>query len=66
MNWDQVQGQWKQLKGKAVAHWGELTDDDVDKVNGDRAQLEGMIQKKYGKTKEAAKEEVDQWIAKHS
>ena len=66
MNWDQIQGEWKQLKGKAIEQWGELTNDDVDKVNGDREQLEGIIQEKYGKTKEAAKQEVDEWMAKTS
>ncbi len=62
MNWDQVQGNWKQLKGKARETWGDLTDDEVDKAAGNREQLEGVIQAKYGKTKEEAKKEVDSWI----
>lgn len=61
MNWDQVEGNWKQLKGKAIEKWGELTDDELDQVNGNREQLEGKIQAKYGKTKEEAKQEVDEW-----
>ena len=64
MNWDQVQGQWKQMKGKAQEQWGELTDDELDKAVGDRQQLEGLIQQKYGKSKEAARDEVDSWLSK--
>ena len=63
MNWDQVQGKWKQLKGNAQAKWGELTDDDLDEVEGNREALEGKIQAKYGKSKEEAKREVDEFAA---
>ncbi|MEJ6399076.1 CsbD family protein [Yoonia sp. 208BN28-4] len=63
MNWDQIQGNWKEYKGKAQAKWGELTNDELDEVQGDRTALEGKIQQKYGKTKEQAKEEVDSWLA---
>lgn len=66
MNWDQVQGQWKQIKGQAITQWGKLTDDEVDQVNGDREQLEGLLQEKYGKTKEEVRNEVDEWMAKTS
>lgn len=64
MNWDQIQGKWKQLKGNAQSNWGELTDDDVDRAAGDREKLEGIIQERYGKTKEQAREEVDNWMKK--
>ena len=64
MNWDQIQGKWKQLKGNAQSNWGELTDDDVDRAAGDREKLEGIIQERYGKTKEQAREEVDNWMQK--
>lgn len=63
MNWDQIQGKWKQLKGDVQSKWGELTDDEVDEVKGDREALEGKIQAKYGKTKEEAKKEVDEFLA---
>lgn len=63
MNWDQIQGQWKQLKGNVQAKWGELTDDEVDEVKGDREALEGKIQEKYGKSKEEAKQEVDDFLS---
>lgn len=62
MNWDQVEGNWKQFKGKAQQTWGDLTNDDLDRIAGNREQLEGRIQEKYGKTKEEAKREVERWI----
>ena len=43
MNWDRIQGNWKQVVGKAKAQWGKLTDDDLDVVAGRRAQLAGKI-----------------------
>ncbi len=64
MNWDQVEGNWKQVKGKARAKWGDLTDDDVDSVNGRREQLVGKIQERYGKERAEAEREVDDWIDK--
>ncbi|MEO0751278.1 MAG: CsbD family protein [Pseudomonadota bacterium] len=64
MNWDQIQGKWKELKGNAQHHWGELTDDDVDRAEGDREKLEGILQSKYGKTKQEVRDEVDKWMNK--
>ena len=48
MNWDRVQGNWKQFTGKAKEQWGKLTDDELSQINGNREQLEGKIQAKYG------------------
>ncbi|WP_281969217.1 CsbD family protein [Roseovarius nanhaiticus] len=62
MNWDQIQGKWKEMKGNAKAKWGELTDDELDEIDGNREALEGKIQAKYGKSKEEAKREVDEWM----
>lgn len=62
MNWDQVEGKWKEMKGNVQAKWGDLTDDELQEVNGDRKALEGKIQYKYGKSKEQAKKEVDDFI----
>lgn len=62
MNWDQVEGKWKEMTGNVKAKWGDLTDDELTEVAGDREALEGKIQAKYGKTKEQAKEEVDQFL----
>lgn len=65
MNWDQIEGKWKQLKGSAQSQWGKLTDDELDQVEGDRAKLEGKIQEKYGVAKEEAERQVDDWMAKN-
>lgn len=62
MNWDQIEGKWKEMKGNVQAKWGELTDDELDEVDGNREALEGKIQSKYGKTKEEVKEEVDAFL----
>ena len=59
MNWDRIQGNWKQVVGKAKAQWCKLTDDDLDVVAGRREQLAGKIQERYG----IAKDEVDKQIA---
>jgi len=59
MNWDQVKGNWKEYKGKAKERWGKLTDDDLDVIEGKRDQLEGKIQAAYGKSREEARREVD-------
>lgn len=61
MNWDQVEGSWKQLKGKAVEAWGEMTDDEWDKVKGKREQMVGLLQTKFGKAKADAEKAVDDW-----
>lgn len=62
MNWDQVEGNWKQLKGKAQAEWGDITDDEWLQAQGRRDQIVGLVQVKYGRAKEAAEREVDEWL----
>lgn len=59
MNRDQIIGKWNQLKGKAKKAWGELTDDDFMKADGSADKLFGIIQQKFGDTKEAIKEKLD-------
>ena len=59
MNRDQVKGSWEQLKGKAKVVWGELTDDEVLKADGNVDKLYGIIQKKFGDTKEVIKAKLD-------
>ena len=54
MNWDQVQGKWKQFKGSAKQQWGKLTDDDLDFINGKREALIGKLQERYGIAREEA------------
>ena len=64
MNWDRIEGNWKQFKGKIQEQWGELTDDDLDKVEGKQEQLAGIIQQRYGKSKDEASKAVDDWLTK--
>lgn len=66
MNWDQIEGKWEQLKGDAKVRWGKLSDDDLTQADGNRDKLEGILQEKYGKTKEEIKEEVDSWVSSSS
>jgi len=61
MNWEQVQAKWDQLKGSARVTWGELTDQELEEVRGERDKLVGLIGERYGKTKEEAEKEVDDW-----
>jgi uncharacterized protein YjbJ (UPF0337 family) len=61
MNWDQVEGKWKQMKGEVKTRWGKLTDDDLDVVAGQRDKLVGKIQERYGVAKDQAQREVDDW-----
>jgi len=65
MNMDQLEGNWKQFKGKIQEKWGQLTDDELDQAEGNREQLVGLVQEKYGKTREQAENEVDDWMRKH-
>ena len=65
MNWDQIQGNWKQIKGEAQVQWGKLTDDDLDQVECDHQKLVGKLQERYGYAKDEAEREVDEFIAKH-
>ena len=61
MNWDQIQGKWKQMKGSAKQQWGKLTDDDLDMVAGERDKLVGRLQERYGIAREEAQKRADEW-----
>ncbi len=61
VNAETMRGRWNQIKGQARQKWGRLTDDDIARVNGSKDELVGMIQERYGKSKEAAEKEVDSW-----
>ncbi|NKN39239.1 CsbD family protein [Agrobacterium sp. a22-2] len=65
MNWNQIEGNWEQFKGKAQTQWGKLTGDDLDVIAGNRKQLAGRIQEVYGKTPEESEREIDTWLSKH-
>lgn len=58
MNWDTVQGNWKQFKGKVKAQWGKLTDDELDVIAGKRTELAGRIQTSYGLSKDEAEKQL--------
>lgn len=60
-----LKGKWLQLKGSVREKWGELTDDDVDKVGGNAEQLVGLIQERYGYAKQRAEDEVDSFLARY-
>jgi uncharacterized protein YjbJ (UPF0337 family) len=62
MNWDRVEGNWKQFTGKAQQQWGKLTNDDLDQVEGRRTELVGKIQARYGVAKDEAEKQVDTWL----
>ena len=61
MNWEQIEGHWKQAVGKAKEQWGKLTDDDLDVVAGRRDQLAGLIEKRYGLAKDEAEKQLAAW-----
>jgi uncharacterized protein YjbJ (UPF0337 family) len=63
VNWDQIEGKWKQVKGQAQDQWGRLTNDDLDQIGGKREQLVGRIQERYGVAKEEAEKEVSEFQA---
>ena len=62
MNTDQLQGKWKEAKGSIKERWGKLTDDDMDVIQGQREQLIGKIQQRYGIAKEEAQKQVDEFM----
>jgi uncharacterized protein YjbJ (UPF0337 family) len=58
MNWDRIEGQWKQRRGKAVHRWGKVMNDELAAIAGKHEQLVGILQEKYGVAKEEAKRQV--------
>ena len=61
MNNDRVEGKWKQMKGSLKSRWGKLTDDDLDVIEGQKDQLVGKVQERYGIAKDEAQKQVDEW-----
>jgi len=61
MNWDQIEGKWKQFTGSARERWGKLTDDDIQTLTGQREQLVGKIQERYAIAKAEAEKQADAW-----
>ena len=62
MDWNRIEGNWKQFKGSAKEKWGKLTDDDLKLIEGRREQLEGRLQERYGKAKDQVRQDVDDWL----
>lgn len=61
MNKDIFEGKWEQIKGSVREKWGDLTDDDMAQINGSREKLCGKIQEAYGRSREAAEQEIKEW-----
>lgn len=59
MNWDKVKGNWHQLKGSVRSQWGKLTDDDLERINGEHEKLVGIIQERYGIARDEAERQVN-------
>ena len=58
MNWDTVKGNWKQFRGKVKEEWGDLTNDHLDEIDGQREQLAGKVQETYGLSKDATEKQI--------
>ena len=61
MNWDRMEGQWKQRRGKAVYHWGKTMNDELSAILGKYEELVGKLQEKYGIAKDEARHRVDEY-----
>ncbi|MCX5591145.1 CsbD family protein [Alcaligenes endophyticus] len=66
MNKDVFKGKWEQWKGQAKSKWGELTDDDLLQVQGDAQRLAGLLQERYGHTKERAQQEIQDFYDRNN
>ena len=64
MNWDMIEGSWKEVKGRVKESWGDLTDDELTEIEGKRDRMVGVLQRKYGLAKMDAEREVDEWADK--
>ena len=64
MNWDTIEGNWTEFKGRVKQRWGDLTDDDLDRIAGRRTELMGALQKRYGIARERAESEIRVWLEK--
>lgn len=62
MNWDRVEGNWKEFSGKVQQKWAKLTNDDLELVKGKRTELAGRLQQRYGYQRDQAEREIDSWL----
>ena len=65
MNWDRIEGRWQQTRGKIREQWGKLTDDDLDIIAGKRDQLIGLLQERYGSTKDDIERQVREFESRY-
>lgn len=65
MNWDIIEGKWNEYRGKAQQQWAKLSEDDLDRAQGRRTELAGLIQQRYGLERDEAERQVDEWVARH-
>ena len=65
MDKDIFKGKWKQLKGEFKKQWGKLTDDELDMAEGDREKFLGVLQEKYGYSKDEARKNLDRFLDEH-
>lgn len=65
MNWDIIQGKWDQLKGSVKEQWGDLTDDELTQIEGNRDRMAGKLQEKYGWTKTEVDDKMDEFFRRH-
>lgn len=65
MNWDIIEGKWKQFKGDVQRQWGRLTDDEYDEIAGNRQKLAGKLQEKYGYSKDEANRQIDEFTRRY-
>jgi uncharacterized protein YjbJ (UPF0337 family) len=63
--WDRISGKWKQLRGDIRTRWGELTDDEIDMVAGQRDKFVGKIQERYGIARDEAERQVNEWANRY-
>jgi uncharacterized protein YjbJ (UPF0337 family) len=62
MNWEQMAGKWKQVRGSVRQQWGKLTDDDLEQIAGNRDKFVGVLQERYGIAKDEAQRQADDWL----
>ncbi len=62
MNWDIVEGKWNQVKGSFRQKWGKLTDSDLETIGGEKDKFLGLLQERYGKRRDEAEQELDDWL----
>ena len=66
MDWNRVEGNWKQVKGSIKEQWGKLTDDDLAAINGQREKLEGKVLERYGLAKDQTRQDIDAWFQRQT